>query len=241
MVEMFKAGGFMMYPLLLSALVGIAVIFERMIVLHRMPTSAKAEKQLTEVERALTESGLEGCAQKISKGKGILNYILARLLKRYDTLVLEKKELDSRRKEIGGADIALQDSVSKFLAVQTELSEFRDELLVTIDDASKSYVARFLPVLNTVSTVSPLLGLLGTITGMIKAFESIAASGTGDPKVVAGGISEALLTTATGLFIAIPAVVFYQYLGHKAEVSRSSVEIYAISFSNSLLALLEKQ
>jgi len=241
MVEMFKAGGIMMYPLLLSALVGVAVVFERMVVLHRMPTSAKAEKQLTEVEKALSENGLEGCAQKISKGKGILNYILARLLKRYDTLVMEKKELDARRKEIGGADIAIQDSVSKFLAAQAELSEFRDELLVTIDDASKSYVARFLPVLNTVSTVSPLLGLLGTITGMIKAFESIAASGTGDPKVVAGGISEALLTTAAGLFIAIPAVVFYQYLGHKAELSRSSVEIYAISFSNSLLALLEKQ
>ena len=76
---------------------------------------------------------------------------------------------------------------------------------------------------------------------MIQAFESIAAAGTGDPKVVAGGISQALITTATGLIIAIPAIVFYRYLGHKADASRSNIEVYAISFANTLLALLERQ
>jgi biopolymer transport protein ExbB len=241
MVELFKAGGPLMYALLVAALVGIAVIFERMVVLHRMPTSQKAEQQLTDVEQALTEGGLEGCAQKVSKGKGALNYIFARLLRRYDTLVMEKKELEQRRKEISGESGAGQDQVTRFLVAQSEITEFRDELLMTIEDASKSYVTRFLPVLNTVGNVAPLLGLLGTITGMISAFESIAASGTGDPKVVAGGISEALITTATGLLIAIPSIVFYRYLGHKADNSRSSVEVYAISFSNSLLAILEKQ
>ncbi|MCE5252357.1 MotA/TolQ/ExbB proton channel family protein [bacterium] len=240
MVEMFKAGGPMMYPLLLSALIGVAVIFERFVVLHRMPSAKAAEKQLTDVEQAINESGLEGAAKKISKGKGVLNYIFARLLKRYDTLVMEKKELALRRKEVGGGAEAT-DGVTKFLVAQSELTEFRDELLLTIDDASRSYVTRFLAVLNTVSNISPLLGLLGTITGMIKAFESIAASGTGDPKVVAAGISEALLTTAAGLFIAIPAVVFYRYLGAKADASRNSVEVYAMSFSNTLLALLERQ
>jgi len=177
-----------------------------------------------------------------SKGKGVLNYIFARLLKRYDTLALEKKELEQRRREISGAEaMESQDAVTKFLVAQSEITEFRDELLMTIEDASKSYVTRFLPVLNTVGNVAPLLGLLGTITGMISAFESIAASGTGDPKVVAGGISEALITTATGLLIAIPSIIFYRYLGHKADSSRSSVEVYAISFSNSLLAILEKE
>ena len=242
MVETFKAGGPLMYALLIAALVGIAVIFERFVVLHRMPTSKKAENQLEEVEKALSEGGLEGCAQKVSKGKGVLNYIFARLLKRYDTLLLEKKELALRRKEVSGFDMKEStDNVTKFLVAQTELSEFRDELLMTIDDSSKSYVTRFLPVLNTVGNIAPLLGLLGTITGMIKAFESIAEAGTGDPKVVAGGISEALITTATGLIIAIPAIVFYRYLGAKADSSRTSIEVYAISFSNTLLAILESQ
>ena len=154
---------------------------------------------------------------------------------------MEKKELEHRRQEVSGNIIQAQDPVTKFLMAQSEITEFRDEMLMTIDNASKSYVTRFLPVLQTVGNVAPLLGLLGTITGMISAFESIAESGTGDPKVVAGGISEALITTATGLLIAIPAVVFYRYLGHKADNSRTSVEIYAISFSNSLLAILERQ
>lgn len=241
MVEMFKAGGPLMYALLTAALVGIAVVFERFVVLHRMPTAKKAESQLNDVEQAITEGGLEGCAQKVAKGKGVLNYIFARLLKRYDLLLLEKKELKQRRKEISGGEVLDGDTVTKFLVAQTEMTEFRDELLMTIDDASKSYVTRFLPVLNTVGNIAPLLGLLGTITGMISAFESIAEAGTGDPKVVAKGIQEALITTATGLVIAIPAIVFYRYLGAKADSSRTSIEVYAISFSNTLLAILESQ
>ena len=241
MIELFNAGGPLMYALLTAALVGIAVIFERMIVLQRMPSAQKAEKQLVDVEQALQEGGLEGCAQKVAKGKGVLNYIFARLLKRYDTLLMEKKELEQVRRESGAQNLDIDDAVAKFLVTQQEINEFRDELLITIDDASRGYVTRFLAVLNTVGNISPLLGLLGTITGMIQAFESIAAAGTGDPKVVAGGISQALITTATGLIIAIPAIVFYRYLGHKADASRSNIEVYAISFANTLLALLERQ
>jgi len=76
---------------------------------------------------------------------------------------------------------------------------------------------------------------------MIIAFESIAQSGTGDPRVVAGGISQALITTAAGLIIAVPAILFYRYLGHKADSARSAVEMYAMAFSNTLLAMLEKE
>jgi len=239
-VQTFNDGGPLMYALLLAALVAIAVVFERFVVLYRIPSAAVAERQLTEIEDVLTSSGIEGCAQKVSKGKGVLNYIFARLLKRYDTLLIEKRELGKRRKEISGEDV-IDDSLTRHLVKQAEISEFRDELIMTIDDASKTYVTRFLSVLNTVGNVSPLLGLLGTIMGMIIAFESIAASGTGDPRVVANGISQALITTATGLIIAIPAIVFYRYLGTKADSSRTSVEVYAMTFSNSLLAMLERE
>ena len=240
MIELFKAGGPLMYALLMAALLGIAVIFERFVVLHRVPSSQKADKELENLENTLREGGLEGCAQAVSKGKGILNYIFARLLKRYDTLVIEKKDLEKAR-GISKEEREKQDAVTRFLIAQSELSEFKDELHITIDDASRTYVTRFLPVLNTVGNVSPLLGLLGTIVGMIIAFESIAASGTGDPRVVAGGISQALITTATGLIIAVPSIIFYRYLGHKADSARSSVEMYAMAFSNTLLALLEKE
>jgi len=240
MRELFVDGGPLMYALLAAALLAIAVIFERFVVLSRIPTAAKADKQLEDMESALTSGGLEECANRVSKGKGILNYIFARLLKRYDTLVIEKKDLEKAR-GAGREERESQDAVTRFLMAQTEMSEFKDELHITIDDSSRTYVTRFLPILNTVGNVAPLLGLLGTILGMIIAFESIAESGTGDPRVVAAGISQALITTATGLIIAIPAVVFYRYLGSKADKARSSVEIYAMAFSNTLLAFLEKE
>ena len=240
MIQLFNDGGPLMWALLAAAFAGMAVIFERFVVLNRIPTAQKADKELENIESTLNEGGLEGCAQSVSKGKGILNYIFARLLKRYDTLVIEKRDLKKAR-GISDEEVAAQDAVTKFLIAQSELSEFKDEMHITIDDASRTYVTRFLPVLNTVGNVSPLLGLLGTIVGMIIAFESIAASGTGDPRVVAGGISQALITTATGLIIAVPSIVAYRYLGHKADSARSSVEMYAMAFSNTLLAMLEKK
>ena len=240
MKELFQSGGTLMWGLLALALTGIAVIFERFVVFSRIPTPAKADKQLENVENALTSGGLEECAKIVSKGKGILNYLFARLLKRYDTLVIEKKDLEKAR-NINKVDSAEHDAVTKFLVSQTEMNEFKDELHLTIDDASRTYVTRFLPILNTVGNIAPLMGLLGTILGMIIAFESIAESGTGDPKVVAGGISQALITTATGLIIAIPAVIFYRYLGHRADKARTTVEMYAMAFSNTLLAFLERE
>jgi len=70
---------------------------------------------------------------------------------------------------------------------------------------------RFISALSTISTVAPLLGLLGTILGMIQSFGVISAIGSGRPNALASGISNALLTTAAGLIIAIPSVVFYNY------------------------------
>lgn len=70
---------------------------------------------------------------------------------------------------------------------------------------------RFIAALSTISTVAPLLGLLGTILGMIQSFAVISMVGSGRPTALASGIANALLTTAAGLIIAIPSVVFYNY------------------------------
>jgi biopolymer transport protein ExbB len=70
---------------------------------------------------------------------------------------------------------------------------------------------RFLNTLGTIASITPLLGLLGTVVGMIKVFSVITTVGVGDPAVLAGGISEALITTAAGLAVAIPSVMFYRY------------------------------
>jgi biopolymer transport protein ExbB len=240
LVETFQSGGPVMWPLLASALIAIAIAFERTIVLHRLPSAKACEKQLNAVEDVLIKGGLEAASKHVSKGKGILNYVFARLLKRFDTLITERRDLDQRRRELSGATLQAVDPVTKFLSSQSDIAEIREELFSTVDDAVKSYVGKFLAALNTVGSIATLMGLLGTITGMINAFNAIAASGTGDPKIVAAGIAEALITTATGLIIAIPSVIFYRYLSHKADMSRGGIELYAVSFSNTLIAMLEK-
>ncbi|WP_296058296.1 MotA/TolQ/ExbB proton channel family protein [uncultured Amphritea sp.] len=76
---------------------------------------------------------------------------------------------------------------------------------------------RFLNSLGTIAAISPLLGLLGTVIGMIKVFAEIMLQGTGNANVLAGGISEALITTAAGLSVAIPTLVFHRYFQRRVE------------------------
>ncbi len=83
---------------------------------------------------------------------------------------------------------------------------------------------RFINALGTISTIAPLLGLLGTVIGMIKVFTTITAVGVGDPATLAGGISEALITTAAGLTVAIPTVIFHRYLKRKIDELVMSME-----------------
>jgi biopolymer transport protein ExbB len=111
----------------------------------------------------------------------------------------------------------------------------KTELVIQTEEAARAYLGKNLPILSTIGNISPLLGLLGTIMGMIIAFESIAVAGAGDPRVVAGGISQALVTTASGLIVAIPSIVVYRYLARRADRSLEAVEVYGHAFANTLI------
>jgi len=76
---------------------------------------------------------------------------------------------------------------------------------------------RYLNTLGTIAAIAPLLGLLGTVVGMIKVFAEIMTQGTGNASALAGGISEALITTAAGLTVAIPALVMHRYFTGKID------------------------
>lgn len=91
---------------------------------------------------------------------------------------------------------------------------------------------RFINPLGTIAAISPLLGLLGTVIGMVKVFTAITTHGVGDPTVLAGGISEALITTATGLSVAIPALIGYRYL-------RSRVDGLVVQMEKEAMRLVE--
>ncbi len=109
----------------------------------------------------------------------------------------------------------------------------RQQVKEAIEDVGRLEAAnleRFLTILGTIAGIAPLLGLLGTVTGMIKAFSVISHAGIGNPQMLAGGISEALITTATGLTVAIPAFVFYKLLRSRVDkrilrMERVSIEI----------------
>lgn len=98
---------------------------------------------------------------------------------------------------------------------------------------------RNLTWLSTIAVVSPLFGLLGTVTGMIKAFTVIALEGTNDPNALAGGISEALYTTAAGLFIASPLLVFYAFFENTVNSSTIRIEVAATDTVNALMEASE--
>ncbi len=95
-------------------------------------------------------------------------------------------------------------------------------------------------ILSTIANLTPLLGLLGTVSGMIKTFNAISVQGIGNPAPLAGGIAEALITTATGLCIAIPTLVCYRFLKDKAsslifEMEENSIGLVELmdNYSNS--------
>ncbi|HMT92530.1 MotA/TolQ/ExbB proton channel family protein [uncultured Thiothrix sp.] len=91
---------------------------------------------------------------------------------------------------------------------------------------------RYLPALATIGSISPLMGLLGTVFGMISSFSQISKAGAGDPAAVAGGISEALITTAAGLVVALVAVIFHRFL-------KAKVDNYVISMEQEAVKLIE--
>jgi len=99
-------------------------------------------------------------------------------------------------------------------------NEPRERIKECIEERGREVVhdlERFLNTLGTIATISPLLGLLGTVIGMISVFAAITKHGVGDPGALAGGISEAMITTAAGLTVAIISLVFYRYFRRKVD------------------------
>jgi biopolymer transport protein ExbB len=143
-----------------------------------------------------------------------------------------RHELDRRHIEQLRSGSALGRVLSAALANRHRPRELIKE---AVEDTGRHVVyrlERFLNTLGTIAGISPLLGLLGTVIGMIKVFSSILEHGVGDANVLAGGISEALITTAAGLTVAIPSFFFYRYF-------KGRVEEYVVSMEEQAINLIE--
>jgi biopolymer transport protein ExbB len=114
----------------------------------------------------------------------------------------------------------------------------RDVLKEAVEDTGRHVVhdlERYLSPLGTIAAISPLLGLLGTVFGMIRSFTAITAEGVANPAVLAGGISEALVATAAGLLVAVPSLIAYRYLRGRVDGLVVKIEKESIRFIEALL------
>lgn len=113
----------------------------------------------------------------------------------------------------------------------------REALMQRLEDAGRHVIyelERFLTTLGTIAGIAPLLGLLGTVTGIIKSFNAIQSGGMGDPRALSGGIAEALICTAAGLIVAIPSLFAYRFLRSKVEGIVIAMEKDAIRLADAL-------
>ena len=128
------------------------------------------------------------------------------------------------KKQLNEKNIKALDESSPLGAILAAglMNRDRDRIVMKerIEDIGRHVIhdlERFLNSLGTIAAITPLLGLLGTVIGMIKVFAAITTHGVGDPSVLAQGISEALITTGAGLSVAIPALIGYRYLSSRVE------------------------
>ncbi len=147
-----------------------------------------------------------------------------------------KLHRDKKLDDVTLRRIKVSSPLGTVLAAGLSNSEHGREMMKTsIEEAGHQVVhqlERYLNALGTIASITPLLGLLGTVVGMIKVFSAIMIHGVGDPGILAGGISEALITTAAGLTIAIPSLIFHRYF-------ERLVDEYVVNMEEESLRLID--
>ena len=195
MLELVKAGGWPMIPLLLLSAVGLAIIVERFWTLRRkaiLPPGLGDEVRAWASRGRLDPSHIESLRQNSPLG------------------ALLAAALDVRQRP-------------------------RDLIRERIEDVARHLVhrmERFLNTLGTIAAAGPLLGLFGTVIGMIQMFLVIGQQGVGDVNELAGGIGKALVCTATGMIVAIPALMFHRYF-------RGRIAGYIVDMEHEAIKLLD--
>jgi len=195
-------GGPVMIPLLACSLAAVAVAVERGLFFHWLSRSHR--ELLRAMEEPLSRRNLGSVGEQCQRYPSPLGSVLSAFLQTPNSLAPSAGVAE--RAERWGEAAAYYSPVSAVYADATRPLE------------------RFLPVLDTIVTMAPLLGLLGTVTGMIRSFGIISLSGIGHPTAITGGVAEALIATAFGLAIAIFSLFFYNLYQAKAESARAEVE-----------------
>ena len=197
MVEIVKAGGWLMVPIILCAIIAMGIMLERFWTLQQKRVIP--EDLTSKVWGWVKKDQLDqGQIQTLHQGSALGQILAAGLINRdYERAVMKDSIEETGRH------------------VVHELQ-------------------RYLDILGTVAAISPLLGLLGTVIGMVKVFAAITTHGVGNPTVLAGGIAEALITTAAGLTVAIPALIGYRFYSNRVDTLVVDMEKEAIKLVEAL-------
>ena len=197
MLEIVRAGGWLMFPILLCSIVAIAIVIERFWTLSATRISPK--------------------------------YVVAQVW-----TWLKNNQLDSTKLR----ELRLSSPLGQILAAGLLSSKHgRVAMIDSIEQTAAQVVhdmERYLNALGTIAAITPLLGLLGTVVGMIRVFSEIMLQGTGNANALAGGISEALITTAAGLTVAIPTYMSHRYFNRKVDSLVLSLEHESIKLVDAI-------
>lgn len=195
MLELVKAGGWLMLPLLLCSVVSLAIIVERLWSLQVrrvLPKNLVSQVWRWEKIHQLNEDHMK----ELQASSPLGSILAAGISNRHEERVVMKESIED---------------TGRYIVHELE---------------------RYLNSLGTIAAITPLLGLLGTVIGMIKVFATITTQGVGDPGALAGGISEALITTAAGMVVAIPTLMFYRYF-------RGRVRMLVLKMEQEALMMVE--
>lgn len=147
---------------------------------------------------------------------------------------IKNNELNAERLK----ELKQSSKLGEILSAGLSNSRYGREIMKdSIEEAANKVIhelERFVGILGTIAAVAPLLGLLGTVLGMIEVFNAIMLQGTGNAGVLAGGISQALITTAAGLSVAIPAMIFHRYFQRHIDSLVVTMEEEAIKLVDAL-------
>ena len=195
MLEIIRAGGWLMAPIIVCSILSLTIIAERFWTLRRsrvVPDDLGSKVEDWAARHELDRRHIE----ELREGSVLGRVLAAGLVNRHRSRHLIKEAIEDTGRHV------------------------------------VHELGRFLNTLGTIAGISPLLGLLGTVIGMIKVFSAIMAHGVGNANQLAGGISEALITTAAGLTVAIPSFFFYRYF-------KGRVEAYVVSMEEQAINLIE--
>ncbi|MFP4428648.1 MAG: MotA/TolQ/ExbB proton channel family protein [Desulfovermiculus sp.] len=203
--EWFRAGGFLVWPLIGIAGLALVLVAERLVFM--LGIRSNSDRIMNQITHLAENNEWQKCRE------------LCAAHQRAPLCRVIGKALDYVGESRQAVENALQEGVLSQLP----------------------RLERFLPTLNVLAAIAPLLGLLGTVTGMISTFQAITIFGTGEPKVMAGGISEALITTQIGLGIAVPIMFLHHLLDRRVDKIIADIEEKGAAFSLLVLNVKEHE